>query len=372
MNEIPHMDLTASNMPLQQEVLAKLGQMIERSEFIGGAEIENFEKEFANYCGLPHAVACANGTDAIALALQVLGIGPGMVVLVPANTFIATAEAVSMVGATVEFVDVDDATLTLDPLAVAKHLATRRSALPVKAMIPVHLYGQMADMPALMKLAVQYGLAVVEDSAQAHGSLLNGNGPGYYGHIATYSFYPGKNLGAFGDAGAAVTKDAALAAHMKKLANHGRLAAKYDHELVGYNMRMDSFQAAILRIKLRHLAEWTVARRAKAALYRSLLQAKNVRVVEARSGANPVYHLLAIRSSQRDAIKQALLAQGIHTGIHYPTPVPFLEAYRSLGHHKGDFPVSEQASLDILSLPLWPEISEADIRRICEIVTADL
>ena len=365
MKHIPQMNLNASNDPLAAEVLQKLSTMIQHSEFVGGKEIECFEQEFADYCGLPFAVGCSNGTDAIAVALKALGIGPGMVVLVPANTFIATAEAVSMVGATVEFVDVEEGTLTLDPQAVRKHLHERKSPKPVRAMIPVHLYGQMADMPSLMKIAAEFDLKVVEDSAQAHGSLLHGFGPGHYGDAATFSFYPGKNLGAFGDAGAVITKDANLAQHIKKLTNHGRLLAKYSHELEGFNMRIDAFQAAILRIKLRHLAVWTQERRAKVNLYRELLVPQGIRLVDVRSGAEPVYHLLVMRSAQRDRLRESLETRGVHTAIHYPIPLPFLEAYQNLGYTKGCVPVCEQAANEVLSLPLWPELETSDIHYVC-------
>jgi len=256
--KIPFMNLSDSYSDIYDEIMLKIKELIDNTEFIGGSEIENFEKEFAEYCNVKYAIACGNGTDAIVLALKALNIGPDDTVLTVPNTFIATSEAVTSVGAKVDFVDNDEQTYTMDSEKLKEYLIKNHKTKNIKAVIPVHLYGQMADMKSIMEIAREYNLKVIEDSAQAHGAQIYGKGPGEYGDIATFSFYPGKNLGAFGDAGAIVTNDEELAIKIKMLSNHGRQkGSKYEHMIEGFNSRLDSIQAAILRIKLKYLNRWT-------------------------------------------------------------------------------------------------------------------
>ncbi len=350
--------------PLYDEYMKKIGELIRDTAFIGGSEVEGFEQEFAAWTGCGFATGTANGTDSIIVALKALKIGAGDRVLVPVNTFIATAEAVTMTGAEVDFVDVEDDFYTMDPVSLEKRLASS-TGKSIRAVIPVHLYGQMADMPAIMGIARKYGIKVIEDSAQAHGSSLDGKHPGFFGDIATWSFYPGKNLGAFGDAGAITTNDESLNKVCKMLVNHGRWKAKYEHEIEGMNMRLDSLQAAILRIKLRHLSEWTALRKEKAAEYLRLLDGvSGVRSPSVRSGADPVWHIFAVRLENRDATMQRLKELGISTGIHYPIPLHLQPAYAYKGYLRGAFPVAERQCREQLSLPLWPEIPKDSIAAV--------
>ncbi len=366
--KIPFMDLTAGYPDYIDEATAAIKRLIETTQFIGGEEIDLFEKEFAAYCGLPYAIGCSNGTDALVVALKALGIGPGDTVITVPNTFIASAECINAVGAHVEFVDCDPDRFTIDPNALENHLRTRKSKSPVKAVIPVHLYGQMADMPEISRIAKNHGLKVIEDSAQAHGAKISNAGPGYYGDIATFSFYPGKNLGAFGDAGAIVTKDPSLYEMMKRYVNHGRWKEKYEHPIVGNNARMDTIQAAILRIKLRHLPSWTLARKRAAEAYAIGLSGKAVKVPFIAKSSDPVFHLFVIRSAERDSLQKRLKNSGISTGVHYPIPLHLQEAYRYLGYPEGAFPAAEASAKEVLSLPLWPEISNEQIKFVCDAI----
>ncbi len=350
--------------PLLGQYMSKMEELIRSTEFIGGPEVDSFEKEFADWTESSFAIGAANGTDAIIIALKALGIGPGDKVLVPVNTFIATSEAVTMIGAEVDFVDVEDAYYTMDPKAIKNYLDSAKG-VNVKALIPVHLYGQMADMPSIMALANDRGLKVIEDSAQAHGSRLHGKQPGAHGQLATYSFYPGKNLGAFGDAGAITTNDAELYKKCKMLVNHGRWKGKYEHEIEGYNMRLDTLQAAILRIKLAHMTDWTKLRQSKAKEYIRLLSGRpGVKAPAIRTGSEPVWHIFPVRVAGRDGQMQKLKEAGISSGIHYPIPLHLQPAYRHLGYAKGAFPIAEQHALEELSLPIWPEISMDEIAMV--------
>jgi len=361
--KIPFMDLSAGLVRIYPEIMNKIRTIMEKSQFIGGEEVDNFEKEFAGYCGAKHAVACSNGTDALILILKALGIGRGDVVVTVPNTFIATAEAITAVGARVAFVDVDEKYYTMDPQRLKQYLIERREG-NVKAIIPVHLYGQMADMENISEIAREFGVKVIEDAAQAHGAELKCKRPGFFGIAAAFSFFPGKNLGAFGDAGAVVTNDPELAVRIKMLSDHGR-TRKYEHEIEGYNCRMDAIQAAILRIKLKHLEEWTDLRIAKADLYDVHLNRKKILRPSRRKDARHVFHLYVIRLKEREKIRKNLLKRGIASGVHYPIPLHLQPAYRYLGYKEGDFPVSEKMSEEILSLPLWPEIDEKRIKYIC-------
>ncbi|PKM86546.1 MAG: hypothetical protein CVU87_11860 [Firmicutes bacterium HGW-Firmicutes-12] len=354
--KVPFMNLSDSYVEIYDEVMSKIQGLIKSTQFIGGEEIENFENEFAKYCNCNHAVACGNGTDAIIIALKALGVGKGDVVITVPNTFIATSEAITAVGAEVRFIDVDEHRLTMSPSLLEDYLKNSNEIDRIKALIPVHIFGQMCEMDKISEIAQRYNLKVIEDSAQAHGAKFKGKGPGEFGDIATYSFYPGKNLGAFGDAGALVTNDEDLYLKTKKLTNHGRIK-KYEHEIEGYNSRMDSIQAAILRIKLQKLDKWTNERKMKVDNYLSKLQNAGIGLPHLDASYQDVYHLFVIRSKDRDKLMDELRKRGVSTGIHYPIPLHLQKAYEYLGYKKGDFPIVEKASEEILSLPLWPELS---------------
>lgn len=369
MNKIPLMNLKDCYKDIYDEVMNKLSTLINSTQFIGGEEVSLFEKEYAEYCKCKYAVGCSNGTDAIEVGLKAMGIGHGDKVLVPVNSFIATAEAVNNVGADVIFIDVEDDYYTIDPQKV-KEFLTNNKLKDVKAVIAVHLYGQMADMPGIMKLAEEFNLKVLEDSAQAHGSELNGKRPGEYGDLATFSFYPGKNLGAFGDAGAIVTNNQKLYEKCKMIVNHGRKPGeKYAHEIVGGNKRIDTLQAAVLRIKLRHMENWTALRKEKVKYYLELLKNnESVMLPKVRPNSDPVWHLLVIRCRDREQLQYRLKENGISSGIHYPIPLHLQPAYKYLGHNNGDFYISEIHAKKILSLPLWPEIDKEKIKEICSLI----
>ena len=370
MDRIPFSNLFDAISPLYDEYMNKIGELIRNTDFIGGQEVDLFEKEFASWTESKYAVGTANGTDSLIIALKALGIGPGDTVLVPDHTFIATAEAVTMVGANVDFIDIEEDYYTIDPKKIAEYLEGPKGK-SVKAIIPVHLYGQMANMPEIVKTAKQYGLFVIEDSAQAHGSRLNGHQPGYYGDIATYSFYPGKNLGAFGDAGAITTNDETLYKKCKMLVNHGRWNAKYEHEIEGYNMRLDAIQAAVLRIKLKYIDEWTILRRKKARMYIDKLEGiPYIKLPKIREGADPVWHIFSVLAENRDDIIQKFRLNGIQYGIHYPVPLHLQKAYNYKCYNRGVFPVTEEVAEHQLSLPFWPEMKEQEIYRIGKCIIA--
>jgi dTDP-4-amino-4,6-dideoxygalactose transaminase len=358
--KVPFMNLSDSYVEIYDDAISRIQDLIKSTQFIGGKEIENFENEFAKYCNCNHAIACGNGTDAIIIALKALGIGNGDIVITVPNTFIATSEAITAVGAEVRFVDVDEDRLTMSPSLLENYLKNSNEIDKIKALIPVHIFGQMCEMDKICDIAQRYGLKVIEDSAQAHGAKFKGKGPGEYGDIATFSFYPGKNLGAFGDAGALITNDSDLYIKIKKLTNHGRIK-KYEHEIEGYNSRMDSIQAAILRIKLSKLDKWTNERRMKVERYLSNLQMSGIKLPHTNESYYDVYHLFVIRLKGRDKLMNELKEDGVSTGIHYPLPLHLQKAYEYLGYKKGDFPITEKASQEILSLPLWPEISNEQI-----------
>jgi dTDP-4-amino-4,6-dideoxygalactose transaminase len=359
---IPLVDLKAQYLSIKAEIDQAMQSVLDSTGFIGGSTLTRFEQAFADACGLPHCVGVGNGTDAIYLALRAAGLGPGDEVLVPANTFIATAEAVSLTGAKVVFVDVDETNACMDPAQAAAKITKA-----CKAMVCVHLYGRTGDMDALCALASQHGLLLLEDAAQAHLASWKGRPVGSFGQAACFSFYPGKNLGAYGDAGAVVTNDAQLADKVRRIANHGR-SGKYDHEMEGVNSRLDSLQAAILTAKLPHLEAWTQSRQRAAATYRELLAPQLLGLTAEPAGGRHVYHLFVIESQQREEIKNALVNEGIACGIHYPVPLPHLAAYRYLGHQPGDFPVSERLASQILSLPMYPELTKEQIERVAAAV----
>ncbi len=359
---IPFVDLKAQYEEIGEEIDRAAASVISKTAFIGGPFVKDFEQAFAAFCGAEHCIGTGNGTDALYLALRCAGVGEGDRVIVPANSFIATSEAVTQTGAQVVFCDVDDKTHTID-IPILKSLVTPE----VKAIIPVHLYGHPADMDPIMELAEANKMVVVEDAAQAHGALYRGKPVGTIGHAGCFSFYPGKNLGAYGDAGAVVTNDSKLSQKIRMTANHGR-SDKYDHLFEGINSRLDGLQASILSTKLKHLPKWTDMRRRNAGLYNDLLKGTGVTTPPESSHVRSVYHLYVIRvpDGKRDALRAYLSDKGVATGIHYPIALPLLKAYARLGHGPEDFPRASAQSADILSLPMYPELSEAQITYICE------
>lgn len=362
MMTVPFLDLAAMHAELRPELDAAWHALVNSSRFVGGSAVDAFEAEWASACGTRHCVGVSNGTAAIELVLTALGIGAGDEVILPANTFIATASAVASAGATPVFADVDPATLLLTPRTIAPHLTPRTAAILV-----VHLYGQPADMDGINALAARAGVCVIEDAAQAHGARWRGRPAGSLSRAGCFSFYPGKNLGAFGDGGAVVTDDTALAERIRSLSNHGRAGRDpYRHELRGGNERLDALQAAVLSIKLRRLGDWNAARRRAASLYAESLAFLPVHLVEVAEHAESSWHLAVIRSADRDRLRSVLAARGIGTGIHYPIPCHLQAPFRSA--RQMPLPVSEQAAGEILSLPMYPHITPTDIARVAEAI----
>lgn len=356
MQSIPFLDLTAQHRGLRAELQAAFLHALDGAAFVGGPEVAVFEREFAAYAGSPGSVAVNSGTDALRFAYQALEVRPGDEVITVPNTFIATTEALSQAGATIRFVDVRDDTLTIDPAAVAAAVGPRTVGI-----VPVHLYGQMAEMDPLLELAEHRGLWIVEDAAQAHGASDLERSAGTLGALGAFSFYPGKNLGACGEGGAVVGRSEAHLDTIRRLREHGQ-SRKYVHEVEGYNGRMDAIQAAFLRIKLPHLSDWNAARRRAAARYReALADVPEIRLPVERAGAVHVYHLFVIRAERRDDLQRHLTARGIGTGLHYPLPLHLQTAYAGLGLRAGAFPVTEAAARDILSLPMYPELTADQI-----------
>jgi dTDP-4-amino-4,6-dideoxygalactose transaminase len=370
---IPFVDLKAQYESIKNEIDSAIAEVISKSVFVGGPFVESFEKDFGKFCNAKHCIGVGNGTDALFIVLKVLGIGPGDEVIVPANSFIATSEAVTLTGARVVFVDIDPKTYNMDPNKLEDLLKKRFSkntaalqhgstATRPRAVIPVHLYGQPADMDPILEIAKRFNLKVVEDAAQAHGALYKGKPVGSLGDMACFSFYPGKNLGAYGDGGAIVTNDDELAVKARMFANHGRID-KYDHELEGVNSRLDGLQAAILYVKLKHLPQWNEKRRKNAYLYNEHLS--NLALITPREivDVKPVYHLYVVRVDKeiRKPLIDYLKTLGISTGIHYPIALPNLKAYAYLNHNGHEFPEATKAAQEILSLPMFPELEESQI-----------
>ncbi len=362
---IPPFDLRKQYAAIREELLEAATRVLDSGVFILGPEGKAFEDEFAAAHGVSHCASLASGTQALQLALHACGVGPGDEVAVPAFTFVATATAVSAVGARPLFVDVDPVSLTMDPLDLERRLTKR-----TKAVIPVHLYGMPADMDPILSLARSKGLVVIEDCAQAHLAGYRGRRVGSFGDFGAFSFYPSKNLGALGDAGALTTGDAALRDKIVILRNCGRKPKGwYEYVSIGHNSRLDEIQAAFLRVKMRHLSHWTEARRRLAARYRSLLAGLPVRLPpEDPPGGSQVYHQFVIRTERRERMVEHLSEAGIGTGIYYPTPLHRIEAYLDLGVKEGELPVSEQAAREVLALPMFPELTEAAVDRVCEAV----
>lgn len=355
--KVPFLDLKKQHEVIQDEVAVVLNDVIKNTAFAGGPFVAQFETEFAEFCGSEYAVGVGSGTESLWLALLALGIGKDDEVITVPNTFIATAEAISFCGARPVFIDVDEKTFNMDPSLIEGAITPK-----TKAIIPVHLFGQMADMDPIMEIARKHGLYVVEDAAQSHGAEYKGKKAGSIGDAGCFSFYPGKNLGAYGEAGAVVTGDAEVDRKVKMLRDHGQ-RKKYDHALIGWNSRMDGFQGAVLSVKLKHLSWWNRRRAENAKMYGDLLSdVKGVTLPEVGVHNTHIYHIYAIRVKNRDFLLKALAEKEIYCGIHYPVPIHLQDAYGFLGLAKGSFPVAEKICGELISLPMFPELSEDQIR----------
>jgi dTDP-4-amino-4,6-dideoxygalactose transaminase len=362
---IPLVDLAASHAQVAEEVAEGWAEVLARTAFVGGPQVAAFEAEFAAYCGVPHVVGVANGTDAIELALRALDIGPGDEVVLPANTFVATAEAIARTGAAPVLVDCDPGTALIDVGAASAAVGDR-----TRAVVPVHLYGQTADVPAL-RAALPDRIAIVEDAAQAQGARHRDRAAGALGDLAATSFYPGKNLGAYGDAGAVLTPSAELADRVRLMSAHGS-PRKYEHTMFGFNSRLDTLQAVVLSAKLRRLEGWNAARRAAAAVYDEMLAAlPTVTRPVVAPGNLPVWHLYVVQVDARDRVLSELQAGGVGASVHYPTPLHLTGAFGHLGG-PGDFPNAERLAKRILSLPLYPEITPEQQRHVVDVLSATL
>ncbi len=357
--KVPFVDLKRQYASIKAEVDSAIQRVLDNTSFIGGEELSSFEKAFAGYCSAQHAVGVSSGTSALYLALMAHDVGRGDEVITVPNTFTATAEAIVIAGAKPVFVDIDPKTHTINPDSIAAAVTKK-----TKAILPVHLYGQPANMGPILDVAEERGLVVIEDAAQAHGAEYRGK---RIGSLSTtcFSFYPGKNLGAYGDAGCVTTNDREIAEKIRMLRDHGR-TKKYEHKVVGFNERLDSLQAAVLSVKLKHIESWTEARRKNAREYGKLLGSADVETPFEAAYARHVYHLYVIKAEERDALQAHLKARDVSTGIHYPIPLHLQPAYANLKCKKGSFPVSEEDAEKILSLPMFPELSSEEIGFVCE------
>jgi dTDP-4-amino-4,6-dideoxygalactose transaminase len=363
MMNIPFVDLKAQYKNIKAEIDGALQAVMEQTAFIGGNNnqfVKKFEIEFANYIGVKHIMSCANGTDSLEILLKALGIGEGDEVIVPAMTWISTAEAVSAIGARPIFVDINPIFYTIDINKIEAVITSK-----TKAIIPVHLYGQAADMNAIMNIATKHNLKVIEDCAQSHGAMIGSKMVGTFGHAASFSFYPGKNLGAYGDAGCMATNDDALAETCRMIANHGQ-AGKHNHLLEGRNSRLDGIHAAVLSAKLSHLNDWTINRIAHAKQYDELLKVEKVVVPVKRENAKHVYHLYVLQVDNRNELSKKLKDVGIETAIHYPVSLPFLPCYAHFNHTEKDFPVAAKFQEKIISIPMYAELTNEQIVFIAE------
>jgi dTDP-4-amino-4,6-dideoxygalactose transaminase len=359
---LPFVDLKRQYLSIKEEIDAALLETAASTQYVLGEEVGRFEEEFAAYCGAGYCVGVASGTAALQLALEGLGISPGDEVIVPANTFIGSVLPVLRLGATPVLVDCDESSATVDVEQVAAAIGPR-----TKGVVAVHLYGQPADMDPLEDLCEKHGLALVEDACQAHGARYKGRRTGALGTVAAFSFYPAKNLGALGDGGAVTTDDEELAKRVRLLRDFGR-TEKYLHVTQGWNERLDTIQAAVLRVKLRHLDRWNALRREQAAAYERALALSSLVLPEPAPWAEHVWHLYVVRTARRDAIRAALAAQGIETGLHYPVPLPLQPALKRLGHAAGEFPATERWAKELLSLPMFPELEREEIALVGEVI----
>jgi dTDP-4-amino-4,6-dideoxygalactose transaminase len=362
MEHVPYLDLQTQYDALRSEVLRALQEICESTRFAQGPATADFEARFAEYCGVDHCVSLNSGTSALHLALRCLDVGPGDEVVTVSMTFIATAWAISYVGATPVFVDIDPARRTMCPAKLEAAITPR-----TKAIIPVHLYGMPAEMDRIKAIAERHGLPVIEDAAQAHGAKYRGKRVGQFGKIACFSFYPSKNLGAYGEGGALVTNDSSIARRARSLRDHAQ-RQKYLHDEIGYNYRMDSFQAAVLSIKLKHLDDWNRARVERARYYTELLKDSSYKLPADASDSECVCHCYVIESPERDRVRSALQDAGIQTAVHYPVPVHLQKPYAHLGYQSGDLPVTEALCEGCLSLPIYPELSKVRISRVASVL----
>jgi len=360
--KIPLVDLQVQYQDLSQEINEKVIQVMKRGDFILGEDLKLFEEEFAKYCETKYAVGVASGTDAIKLALLAGEVGPGDEVITVANTFVATVEAIHQIGAKPVLVDINPENYNLDLNLVEKAITSK-----TKAIIPVHLYGQLVEMEPLQEIAKAHQLIIVEDACQAHGAKYKDKKAGSFGEVSAFSFYPGKNLGAYGDGGMIVTDQEKLAEKVKMLRNYGQ-KKKYFHQIKGFNSRLDTLQATILRVKLKHLDHWNKLRNQWAKLYTELLKETSLTTPRIESWISHVFHLYVVRSPKRDQLLDFLKKKEIYAGIHYPIPIHLLESYQDLGYKKGDFPATEKAATEILSLPMFPELTEEKIHYVVEAI----
>jgi dTDP-4-amino-4,6-dideoxygalactose transaminase len=361
-DRVPYLDLAAQMKPIRREIDAAIAENLDRCSFCLGPDVTQFEQEFAAFCGIPHAVGFNSGTSALHVAMRLLDIGPGDDVVTTPFTFIATSWAISYVGARPVYVDIEDGSFNLDPARLESAITPR-----TKAIMPVHLYGHPFDLDPILEIARRRGIPVVEDAAQAHGARYKGRGIGTSGIMSGFSFYPGKNLGAYGEAGALVMADDKLAARARSLREHGS-TTRYYHDEVGYNYRMEGIQGAVLRVKLRHLATWTAARRRIGHRYHELLRGTPLKLPVEVGPVESAYHLYVVRHPRRDELKKHLESHGIGCALHYPVPLHLQKCYASLGYKPGQFPVSEQAAKECLSLPIYPELTEAQQDRVARVV----
>jgi dTDP-4-amino-4,6-dideoxygalactose transaminase len=356
--KLPLVDLKAQDATVGPEIRAALDRVISNADFVLGADVAAFEEEFARYCEVRYAVGLDSGMSALELGMRALGIGPGDEVITPAGSFIASSSAISFTGATPVWVDIDHRTYNLDPARLEGAITER-----TKAIMVVHLYGQPAEMDPVFEIANRHGLPVIEDACQSHGARYHGRRTGSMGAFGAFSFYPSKNLGAYGDAGALTTNDAQLADKVRMMRNYGQ-RSKYDHIFLAWNRRLDTVQAAVLRVKLAYLDRWNESRRRIASIYDELLASSAVALPHSLPGVEHVFHLYVIQVNERDRLHIGLAARGIDTGIHYPVPIHLQEAYRALGFGRGSFPVTEAAAGRVLSLPMYPELTDADVQRV--------
>jgi len=365
---VPFLDLTRQQTKIKTEILSATQKVYEKGRFILGEEVSAFEKEFSHYCGVRHGVGVGSGTDALYLALKAAGIGEEDEVVTVANSFVATALAISFTGAKPLFIDIDPKTYTMDPNSLElllKREKIKKSGRKIRAVVPVHLYGYPADMDSILNIANRYGLLVIEDACQAHGAKYGRRKVGSFGAMGCFSFYPTKNLGGYGDGGMVVTDHHKYDQKLRLLRCYGE-REKYHHILKGHNSRLDEIQAAILRVKLKHLDQWNEARRKKAELYTKMLSPSGVICPWEKKGVRHVYHLYTIETGKRDTLQTFLKKKGVETLIHYPIPIPFQRAYRELGYRRGDLPLTNRWSHKILSLPFFPEMEESEMEEVAE------
>ena len=360
--QIPLIDLLAQHKSIQTEIDSAIQAVIQHTAFVGGPYAETFEQEFAAFCGVGHGVGASSGTTALHLVFAALGLGPGDEVITVPNTFTATVETIVQTGADPVFVDVEPTHLNMDPEKLEAAITGK-----TEAIVPVHLYGHLADMDPIMEIARTHGITIVEDAAQAHGAEYKGMRAGQFGMAATFSFYPGKILGAYGDAGMVVTSDPDLAEKMRMLSNHGRLD-KYRHKVAAYNYRLDGIQAAVLSVKLRYLEEWIDKRRSLALCYNDAFEGTDIKIPVEADHSKHVHTYYVIRSPKRDEIQSVLEQSDVQTVIHYPVPLHLQPAYERLGYKRGDFPVSEAESAQILSLPLFPELDKEQVHEVADLI----